>query len=106
MRKLLIVLRHRFDLWNAPPWFAERVRHAFPQLEVVHLSDYDHLEDEIRDAEIVVAWSLRPQQLPFAKKLKWLHSTAAAQLVEGQPIAIEVVLFDREQNLVGRAPFL
>ena len=29
----------------------------------------------------------------------------AAQLVEGRPIAIEVVLFDREQNLVGRAPF-
>jgi cobalt-precorrin-5B (C1)-methyltransferase len=29
----------------------------------------------------------------------------AAQLVEGRPIAIEVVLFDRDQNLVGRAPF-
>jgi len=30
---------------------------------------------------------------------------AAEQVVEGRPIAIEVVLFDREQNLVGRAPF-
>jgi cobalt-precorrin-5B (C1)-methyltransferase len=30
---------------------------------------------------------------------------AAAQVVEGKPVAIEVVLFDREQNLVGRAPF-
>jgi cobalt-precorrin-5B (C1)-methyltransferase len=29
----------------------------------------------------------------------------AAQLVAGRDIAIEVVLFDREQNLVGRAPF-
>jgi cobalt-precorrin-5B (C1)-methyltransferase len=29
----------------------------------------------------------------------------AAQIVEGRPIAIEVVLFDRDQNLVGRAPF-
>jgi cobalt-precorrin-5B (C1)-methyltransferase len=29
----------------------------------------------------------------------------AAQVVEGRPIAIEVALFDREQNLVGRAPF-
>jgi cobalt-precorrin-5B (C1)-methyltransferase len=29
----------------------------------------------------------------------------AMELVEGRPIAIEVVLFDREQNLVGRAPF-
>jgi cobalt-precorrin-5B (C1)-methyltransferase len=29
----------------------------------------------------------------------------AAQVVAGHDIAIEVVLFDREQNLVGRAPF-
>jgi cobalt-precorrin-5B (C1)-methyltransferase len=29
----------------------------------------------------------------------------AAQLLEGRPIAVEVVLFDREHNLVGRAPF-
>jgi cobalt-precorrin-5B (C1)-methyltransferase len=29
----------------------------------------------------------------------------AARLVAGRDIAVEVVLFDREQNLVGRAPF-
>jgi cobalt-precorrin-5B (C1)-methyltransferase len=29
----------------------------------------------------------------------------AMQVVEGHDIAIEIVLFDREQNLVGRAPF-
>jgi cobalt-precorrin-5B (C1)-methyltransferase len=29
----------------------------------------------------------------------------AANIVAGTDIAIEVVLFDREQNLVGRAPF-
>jgi phosphoglycerate dehydrogenase-like enzyme len=94
MRKLLIVLRHRFDLWNAPPWFAERVRHAFPQLEVVHLSDYDHLEEEIRDAEIVVAWSLRPQQLAAANQLRWIHSPAAAvhQLIFPELVNSDVVL--------------
>ena len=29
----------------------------------------------------------------------------AAQIVAGHDIAVEIVLFDREQNLVGRAPF-
>jgi len=29
----------------------------------------------------------------------------AANIVAGAAIAIEVVLFDRDQNLVGRAPF-
>jgi cobalt-precorrin-5B (C1)-methyltransferase len=31
--------------------------------------------------------------------------TTAAQIVAGRGSAVEVVLFDREQNLVGRAPF-
>jgi cobalt-precorrin-5B (C1)-methyltransferase len=29
----------------------------------------------------------------------------AADLVAGKPIAVEILVFDREQNLVGRAPF-
>ena len=76
--KLLIVLRHRFELWQAPPWFAERLRRDFPQLEVVHLHDYDHLHDEIADADIAISWSLRGEQIKAAKKLKWIHSTATA----------------------------
>lgn len=94
MRKLLIVLHHRFDLWNAPPWFAERLRNTFPQLEVVHLADYVDLEDEICEAEIVVAWSLRPQQLAVANKLRWIHSPAAAvhQLIFPELVNSDVIL--------------
>jgi phosphoglycerate dehydrogenase-like enzyme len=76
--KLLIVLRHPFELWNAPDWVAERLREDFPQLEVVHLKDYVGLDEEIKNAEIVIAWSLRPEQIKSAKHLRWVHSTAAA----------------------------
>jgi len=76
--KLLIVLHHRFDLWQAPPWFAERLRRDFPQLEVVHLHDYDRLNHEIADADIAISWSLRGEQIAAARKLKWIHSTATA----------------------------
>ena len=76
--KLLIVLHHRFDLWQAPPWFAERLRRDFPQLEVVHLHDYHRVNDEIADADIAIAWSLRGEQITAARKLKWIHSTATA----------------------------
>src|SRR5579864_6527857 len=31
---LLIVVHHRFDLWNVPAWFGERLRKEFPQLQV------------------------------------------------------------------------
>jgi phosphoglycerate dehydrogenase-like enzyme len=76
--KLLIALHHRFGLWQAPEWFAERLRRDFPQLEVVQLSDYARLTEEIADADIAISWSLRGEQIRAAKKLRWIHSTATA----------------------------
>jgi phosphoglycerate dehydrogenase-like enzyme len=76
--KLLIVLHHRFDLWQAPPWFSERLRRDYPDLEVVPLSDYGRVNQEIANADIVIGWSLRGDQIRAAKKLKWIHSTATA----------------------------
>lgn len=92
--KLLIVLHHNFDLWNAPPWFAEKLRSEFPQIHIVHLSSYDRLNEEIRDAEICLAWSLRPQQFLAARKLRWIHSPAAAvhQLIFPELVNSDVVL--------------
>jgi len=92
--KLLIVLHHRFDLWTAPAWFPSTLQKNFPQLDIVHLSDYGGVEDHLPDAEIVVAWSLRPEQFKLAKKLRWIHSPAAAvhQLMFPELINSDVVL--------------
>jgi phosphoglycerate dehydrogenase-like enzyme len=76
--KLLITLYHRFELWNAPDWLAERIRTDFPKLQVVQLPNYERVTEEITDAEIYFGWSLRAEQLTTAKKLRWIHSTAAA----------------------------
>ncbi len=76
--KLVIVLQHRFELWQAPEWFAERLRRDFPQLDVVHLSSYERANNEIADADIAISWSLRGEQIKAAKKLRWIHSTATA----------------------------
>ena len=52
-------------------------------MRVVHLPDYDCLPQELPDTDIFVGYSLRANQLSDAKKLKWIHSTAAgvAQLM-------------------------
>ncbi|MGB8013996.1 MAG: D-2-hydroxyacid dehydrogenase [Terriglobales bacterium] len=93
-RKLLIFVHHPFDQWNAPAWFAERLRKEFPQARVVNLSDYKRVDEEIVDAEIVVSWSIRPEQIVAAKKMRWIHSPAAAvhQLMFPELIASDVVL--------------
>ncbi len=76
--KLLIALHHRFELWQAPPWFSDRLRQEFPQIKVVHLPNYDRVMEEIGDADIAISWSLRGEQIKAARKLKWIHSTATA----------------------------
>jgi len=77
-RKLLILTYHRLELWIAPPWFAERLHREFPDLVVDQLNSYDNVEQHIADAEILFATSIRPEQFLAAKKLRWIHSQAAA----------------------------
>lgn len=81
--KLVICVWHPFTEWRPKPLVAEALRKRWPEMRVVHLPDYDTLPQELPDADIFVGYSLRAKQLKDAKKLKWLHSTAAgvAQLM-------------------------
>lgn len=92
--KLLIFVYHPFGLWNAPRWFPERVQKQFPEIDVVHLPDYKQVDAEIPDAEIAFTWSIRPQQIKTAKKLRWIHSPAAAvhQLIFPELVNSNIVL--------------
>ena len=92
--KLLIVLSHRFELWNAPSWVSERLRRDFPDVDVVHLTRYEGMEADLREAEVAITWSLRPEQFAQAQKLRWIHSPAAAvhQLMFPELVASDVIL--------------
>jgi phosphoglycerate dehydrogenase-like enzyme len=76
--KILIVHHHRFELWHAPAWLRARLQDAFPSFTFVQLEDYDRVPAEIVDTDVFIGWSLRPDQLASAKRLKWIHSPAAA----------------------------
>jgi phosphoglycerate dehydrogenase-like enzyme len=92
--KLLLVHPHRFPLWNAPTWMADRLRAGFPGVEVVQLLDYDRINEEFADAEIFVGTSLRLEQFQRAKKLRWIHSpsTGVNQFMLPEVIASDVVI--------------
>ena len=66
----------------------------FLQVDVVHLPDYKRVDAEILDAEIAVTWSVRPEQIKAAKKLRWIHSPAAAvhQLIFPEIVESDIVL--------------
>src|SRR5271168_4448971 len=77
-----------------PGWFSERLRREFPQLEVVNLPNYDRVTEAIADADIAISWSLRGEQIKVARKLRWIHSTAAAvhQLMTPELIASDIIV--------------
>jgi phosphoglycerate dehydrogenase-like enzyme len=81
--KLVICVWHPFTEWRPKPLMAETIRKRWPEMRVAHLPDYDKLPEELPDTDIFVGYSLRAKQLKDAKKLKWIHSTAAgvAQLM-------------------------
>ena len=75
--KLVICVWHAFTEWRPKAHLAEAIRRRWPKLRVVHLPDYTRLLEELPDTDIFVGYSLRPEQLKVARKLKWIHSTAA-----------------------------
>lgn len=76
--KLLIVIQHRLELWNAPAWFAEKLGDEFPGVEIVQRNSYDGIETELQDAEVIFTISLRSKQFAAAKELRWIHAPTAA----------------------------
>ena len=92
--KILIVHYHSFELWHAPAWIRERLEKDFPEHTFVQLQNYDRAPEEIPDTDVFIGWSLRPEQFIAAKKLKWIHSPAAAvhQLMFPELIRSNVLL--------------
>src|SRR5437879_2212596 len=84
--KLVICVWHPFTEWRPKPAMAEAIRKRWPEMQVLHLPNYDGLPKELPDTDIFVGYSLRAEQLKAASKLKWIHSTAAgvAQLMYPQ----------------------
>jgi len=90
--KVVVCHQHRFELWRAPEWLTERLRSQFRDVQFFHLHSYDDLEAQIGDADVLIGWSIRPEQFAKAMRLRWIHSPAAAvhQLMYPELIASEV----------------
>ncbi|MGC1452201.1 MAG: D-2-hydroxyacid dehydrogenase [Candidatus Sulfotelmatobacter sp.] len=76
--KLLIVVHHRFALWNVPAWFGERLAKEFPQVRITQRDTYEGIEENLRHAEVIFTISLRPEQFAAAPNLRWIHAPTAA----------------------------
>jgi phosphoglycerate dehydrogenase-like enzyme len=76
--KIAVLLHDEFEMWRPPPWFVDKLRAEFPQADVVHSTSKRDDDDALRGADVLIGWSLSPQQLHAAKSLRWIYSITAA----------------------------
>jgi len=76
--KIAILLHEEFEAWRPPAWFLERLRTEFPEVEVAYSSGRRTDESALRDAGVMIGWSLSPEQLRAATALRWIYSITAA----------------------------
>ncbi len=94
VRKVLIATEHPLRLYVAPEWFAQRLRNDFPSLQIVEVRKFADIDREIADADVLYSQSLTREQFLPARKLRWIHSQAAAvhQFMYPELIESDVVL--------------
>jgi len=92
--KIAILLNEQFEMWHPPVWFMERLRTEYLQLEVVHSSSKRTDESALHGADILIGWTLPPEQLRIATNLRWIYSitTAIDQFLYQELMARDIVI--------------
>jgi phosphoglycerate dehydrogenase-like enzyme len=92
--KIAILLHDAFEMWRPPAWFVERVRSDFPQVEVSYSSKKCDDDQALRDADVMIGWSLEREQLRAATTLRWVYSITAAvdQFLYPELISSEIAI--------------
>jgi phosphoglycerate dehydrogenase-like enzyme len=76
--KIAILLHDEFEMWRPPPWFVDKLRAEFPRTEIIDSAHKREDAEALRGADILIGWSLQPEQLRAAKSLQWIYSITAA----------------------------
>ena len=76
--KIAILLHDEFEMWRPPAWFIERLRTEFPQTEIACSTQKRNDQQALDGADVMISWSLPPEELCAAKSLRWVYSITAA----------------------------
>jgi phosphoglycerate dehydrogenase-like enzyme len=92
--KIAILLHDEFEMWRPPAWFVERLGKDFPGVEVFYSSKKRDDDQALRDADVMIGWSLTPEQLRAAGNLRWIYSITAAvdQFLYPELISSEIAI--------------
>jgi phosphoglycerate dehydrogenase-like enzyme len=76
--KLVISTLPKMPYWNLPRDAALALSQEFPGLEVVYLETLDDRARALVDADALCSYWIQPEEFHAARRLRWLHTTAAS----------------------------
>jgi D-2-hydroxyacid dehydrogenase (NADP+) len=75
---VLISIRQPVVAWVIPSAHVERLRRRFPDISFTHALHDSADVDGMADADAVFTWTMTPEMLARARRLRWVHSSAVA----------------------------
>lgn len=75
---VLISIRQPVVAWVIPPAHVERLRRRFPDVTFIHALDGSADLAGVADADVAFTWTMTPEMLCRAGRLRWVHSSAVA----------------------------
>jgi len=76
--RVLEWVRYPLDIWSLPRELAAGLAGAVPGTEVWSPATREEADARLPEAEVVLGFAVRPRNLASARRLRWIHSTAAS----------------------------
>lgn len=77
MKILVAIYSSDTRAWTIPAHYVERLRERFPHHEFAHAEDHEGARRAIVDAEVAFSSLVRGELFQAARRLRWIHSSAA-----------------------------
>ncbi len=79
MRKanVAIFLRQRFKIWKLPEGADQKLKARFPEVIFKITESNEEFKSFLKECEALLCWRLKKEFLPYAEKLKWVHTAMA-----------------------------
>lgn len=93
MRKtLLIYLPARLPAFASTDTQVERLRHACPELDILHCNNQEEFVRNISKAHFILCYTFSPMWLQLTYRLKWMATPAAGQELLGCTVPERILL--------------
>jgi phosphoglycerate dehydrogenase-like enzyme len=75
--RVLEYVRDKLAVWNLPAERLADLQRGFPGVEFVSPRDQAAADQELPSVDVVYGWAVRPHNFGSAKRLRWIHLSAA-----------------------------